>query len=125
MLLYTLAAVGARGPPELATMGAAAYKAVFRILFRISATLLDPDPDPVTHWFSWISILDAVAMNLQRWITVFESANSLAGIRYSKSIGCVSPQIVNPQIFMINPQICKFLQNSAQLCLKTYLKVVF
>ncbi len=44
MLLYTLAAVGARGPQELATMGAAAYKAVFRILYRISVALLDPDP---------------------------------------------------------------------------------
>jgi hypothetical protein len=46
--------------------------------------------------------------------------------------------IANPQIswkcqsanrnsasFMINPQICKLLQNTAQLCLKTVLKVAF
>jgi hypothetical protein len=26
---------------------------------------------------------------------------------------------------MFHPQICKFLQNSAQLCLKTFIKVVF
>jgi hypothetical protein len=60
MLLYTLAAVGARGPPELATMGAAAYKAVFRILFRISAALLSGS------WPALVLldlVLDAVAMN--------------------------------------------------------------
>jgi hypothetical protein len=57
MLLYTLAAVGARGPPELATMGAAAYKAVFRILFRVSASLLDPDPCSTLLRLSWIRIL--------------------------------------------------------------------
>jgi hypothetical protein len=36
-----------------------------------------------------------------------------------------SPQITNPQIFIVNPQIRKFLQNTAQLCIKTVLKVVF
>ncbi len=36
-------------------------------------------------------------------------------------------QIANPQIFMIYLQIAnrKFLKNTAQLCLKTVLKVIF
>jgi hypothetical protein len=42
-----------------------------------------------------------------------------------KFLRCASPQIANPRIFMINPQIRKFLQNYALLCLKTVLAVVF
>jgi hypothetical protein len=42
-----------------------------------------------------------------------------------KFLRCASLQIANPQIFMINPQIRKFLQISALLCLKTVLAVVF
>jgi hypothetical protein len=44
-----------------------------------------------------------------------------------KFLRCGSPQIENPQFFMIYSQseILKFLQNSAQLCLKTVLKVAF
>ncbi len=38
---------------------------------------------------------------------------------------CASPQITNLQIFMDNPQINKLSQNTAQLCLKTGLKIVF
>jgi len=38
---------------------------------------------------------------------------------------CASPQIANLQISMANAQIHKFSQNTAQLCLKTVLKVFF
>ncbi len=42
-----------------------------------------------------------------------------------KFIRCVSPQSINPKICMIITEIRKFLQNTAQLCLETALKVVF
>jgi hypothetical protein len=42
-----------------------------------------------------------------------------------KFLRCASWHIANLQIFMINSQIRTFLRNSAQLCLKTVLKVVF
>ncbi len=40
-------------------------------------------------------------------------------LQVSKFLWCASPQISNPQIFIINPQIHKFPQNTAQLCVKT------
>jgi hypothetical protein len=44
-----------------------------------------------------------------------------------KFLRCANPHIANPQNFMVNSKITTpgFLQNSAQLCLKTVLKVVF
>jgi hypothetical protein len=46
-----------------------------------------------------------------------------------KFLRYVSPQIANPQIFLISPQIANLqintVQNTAQLCLETVLKVVF
>jgi hypothetical protein len=47
-----------------------------------------------------------------------------------KVLRCDSPQIANPQICMDNPQIAnlqtyKLLIRTAQLCLKTVLKIVF
>ncbi len=45
----------------------------------------------------------------------------LSQIRKFLSFACVNPQNANPQIIMINPQI---FQNTAQLCLKTVLRVV-
>ncbi len=55
--------------------------------------------------------------------TFFKSANPLSQIR--KFIWRVSPFAKNQQIFMINPQISKFQQNTVQLCLKMVLKVVY
>jgi hypothetical protein len=36
-----------------------------------------------------------------------------------KFLRCASLQIANPQIFLMNLQMFKFLQNAAQLCRKT------
>ncbi len=44
--------------------------------------------------------------------------HSLLQIR--KFLRCASPQTADPQIFILNPQIRKFLQKTAQLCLKQY-----
>ncbi len=42
-----------------------------------------------------------------------------------KFLNYACPHVANPQIFMINQQINKFLQNTAQFCLKRSLKVGF
>jgi hypothetical protein len=50
-------------------------------------------------------------------------------LQIRKYLRCDSPQIANPKNCKINfirrSQISKFLQNTAQLCHKTALKVVF
>jgi hypothetical protein len=54
----------------------------------------------------------------------------IANPKIRNSFRCASPQIANLQIFMINPPIAdlqnhKYLQNTAQRCLKTVLSNVF
>ncbi len=55
-----------------------------------------------------------------------KSANSWAyfGIANSQISEVCQSANCNPKIFMINPQIRKFLQNTAQLCLKQSKKFV-